>query len=241
MEQSSTKSPRSRTRTKPTRTKPAWHSPWVAMLLLVPTVLISLHFRRRTRVFESDPASAGSESTEFDANPASGEEYNAPPQDVQEAPPVAIVFFESGSRQINTQMTYVKGQQHIDSLHTVAVQPDRISVKDSSLAKQDTFPSAAHKPTLQLPLEWKTPVGCDFSGFFVEVLGYIVALEARAPAFRLDVGRCTEAMLEKVGLKEREVLRRLQSKKHEVESVALEQTVLVQHMWPRDYHAFGSR
>jgi hypothetical protein len=40
-------------------------------------------------------------------------------------------------------------------------------------------------------VEWRAPVGCDFSGFFTEVvLGLVPALHRRGLAVRLLTGRC---------------------------------------------------
>eukprot|EP00240_Pyramimonas_obovata_P015252 CAMPEP_0118948510 /NCGR_PEP_ID=MMETSP1169-20130426/47967_1 /TAXON_ID=36882 /ORGANISM="Pyramimonas obovata, Strain CCMP722" /LENGTH=276 /DNA_ID=CAMNT_0006894961 /DNA_START=117 /DNA_END=944 /DNA_ORIENTATION=+ len=235
MEQSKKK----RTRTQgSTRSKSLWHSPWIAMLLLVPSIFIALHFRRREPVVAAEPTSSVSKSTGFNENPASREEHDLTPQDVQEAHLVAIGNSDSSKSQTDTQSIDVEEQMQTESSQTLAAPPGPVAVEESITDKIDTFPSANTKPKLQIPLEWKTPVGCDFSGFFVEVLGYIVALDKRTPAFHLDIGQCSEDMLTKVGPEEREVLRRLQSKhRHE----AVEQTVLVQHMWPRDYQAYGHR
>ncbi len=46
-----------------------------------------------------------------------------------------------------------------------------------------------------LDVLWKLPVGCDFSGFFVEVLTVIQPL-IRIFNFRLDIGACSDTMLQ---------------------------------------------
>jgi hypothetical protein len=45
-----------------------------------------------------------------------------------------------------------------------------------------------------LDVLWQLPVGCDFSGFFVEVLTLIEPL-VRIFDFRLDIGSCSDTML----------------------------------------------
>ena len=45
-----------------------------------------------------------------------------------------------------------------------------------------------------LDVLWKLPVGCDFSGFFVEILTLIQPL-VRTFDFRLDIGSCSDTML----------------------------------------------
>lgn len=45
-----------------------------------------------------------------------------------------------------------------------------------------------------LDVQWKLPVGCDFSGFFVEVLTLIEPL-TKVFDFRLDIGSCSDSML----------------------------------------------
>jgi hypothetical protein len=46
-----------------------------------------------------------------------------------------------------------------------------------------------------LDVLWKLPVGCDFSGFFVEILSIIQPL-VRVFDFRLDIGSCSATMLQ---------------------------------------------
>ncbi len=45
-----------------------------------------------------------------------------------------------------------------------------------------------------LDVLWQLPVGCDFSGFFVEILTLIQPL-VRVFDFRLDIGSCSDTML----------------------------------------------
>ena len=93
-------------------------------------------------------------------------------------------------------------------------------------------------------LLWRLPVGCDFSGFFVELLGYLGALDAR---FRLavDVGECTEEMFAKLPAAEGALLRRLQSERAAAKAAtaAPAPEIVVQHTTPCGYldrSAFGS-
>lgn len=67
---------------------------------------------------------------------------------------------------------------------------------------------------------------------------YVRELERRADSFHLDIGHCSEDMLRKVGREDAAALRRLQGKQGQPESP---QSVLIQHMWPRDYAAFDPK
>lgn len=61
---------------------------------------------------------------------------------------------------------------------------------------------------------WRLPVGCDYSGFFVEVLGLLDAMDSLLyPNFYFDLGaKCSDKMLETLTVDERVVLTYLQNK-----------------------------
>ena len=61
-----------------------------------------------------------------------------------------------------------------------------------------------------LKVEWILPVGCDFSGFFVELLGYIVELNSRFDLAIRGLGVCTDSFLETLGPDEATALRAAQ-------------------------------
>ncbi len=62
-------------------------------------------------------------------------------------------------------------------------------------SSQTLFKDAqADKCMKTLDVLWKLPVGCDFSGFFVEILTLIQPL-VRTFDFRLDIGSCSDTML----------------------------------------------
>ena len=69
-------------------------------------------------------------------------------------------------------------------------------------------------PPFPLPhvhLTWRLPVGCDFSGFFCEWLGYAVGLAARDDVdLSLDMGRCDERILSQLSSREASIMRALQ-------------------------------
>ena len=49
--------------------------------------------------------------------------------------------------------------------------------------------AAPPKPPFPLEVEWRVPVGCDFSGFFVEVaLGFVPHLAERLPTWLIHEG-----------------------------------------------------
>lgn len=64
------------------------------------------------------------------------------------------------------------------------------------------------------PIVWRVPIGCDFSGFFVEVLGYILGLENYLSEGKLyvDIGKCSEGMLQMLSPGEARVLRLVQGR-----------------------------
>ena len=72
--------------------------------------------------------------------------------------------------------------------------------------------AAAAIATSPLPLpptvsvQWRTPVGCDYSGFFVETLTFAVGLSSLLPKFHLDIGKCKETMLSTMTKRERDFL-----------------------------------
>jgi glycosyltransferase involved in cell wall biosynthesis len=78
---------------------------------------------------------------------------------------------------------------------------------------------------------WHAPVGCDFSGFFMESLTFAVGLSSLLQNFHFDVGQCTSHMLSQLSSVERDVL---------VQSQSTPQTspgVLILHKLPQqNYH-----
>ena len=61
---------------------------------------------------------------------------------------------------------------------------------------QDTF-GTFHKeisdiPTMHIPIEWHIPIGCGFSGFYVEFLGLVSSLVPALPELRVTSGPCSE-------------------------------------------------
>lgn len=98
----------------------------------------------------------------------------------------------------------------------------RVPVSWTSPSKEGSFP---------LSVTWKLPVGCDFSGFFLEVLGYLVALEGKVPNLGLDMGTCSEEMFGLLAPQEAEILRRVTLRARMVPHA----DVLILHTPPRDY------
>jgi glycosyltransferase involved in cell wall biosynthesis len=92
----------------------------------------------------------------------------------------------------------------------------------------------AADPPVSFSLQWHLPVGCDWSGFFVEGLGFGVGL-ARAvgeDAFALSVGACSEEMLAQLT----EAEQRLVSRRAPLDAMAHEYHAVVLHKRPgRDF------
>ena len=61
---------------------------------------------------------------------------------------------------------------------------------------------------------WRVPVGCDYSGFFVEVLNFLIGLQSFAgrnnDVISLDMGKCSEEFLRTLEPEEADLIRRLQ-------------------------------
>jgi hypothetical protein len=205
--------------------------PWFALLLLVPSVYVALMFNKQVPVYDSGPAKQYPNPQDLQEAPptlgSANSHKTAPSPPPPPPPPLPL------PRQVMASSTSVP-----ESTSSIPESTSSLPESTSYIAKQDTH--EADKHLLQNPLWWKTPVGCDFSGFFVELLGYIVELEKRVPSFHLDTGRCSADMLAKVGPIEGEALQRLQSKRP-AEYGGSKDSVLVQHMWPRDYQHFSSR
>ncbi|KAK3235770.1 hypothetical protein CYMTET_54035 [Cymbomonas tetramitiformis] len=98
----------------------------------------------------------------------------------------------------------------------------RVPVSRTSPSKEGSF---------SLSVTWKLPVGCDFSGFFLEVLGYLVALEGKVPNLGVDMGTCSEEMFGMLAPQEAEILRRVTLRARTVPHA----DVLILHTPPRDY------
>ena len=81
-------------------------------------------------------------------------------------------------------------------------------------------PSIIPPPHLQLPagsvaadVVWRLPVGCDFSGFFVELLGYVVPLTAHPQLrFAVDLGQCSAETLRQLAPREARALQEAQGR-----------------------------
>eukprot|EP00300_Choanocystis_sp_HF-7_P006076 c14464_g1_i1.p1 GENE.c14464_g1_i1~~c14464_g1_i1.p1 ORF type:complete len:493 (+),score=57.82 c14464_g1_i1:22-1479(+) len=94
------------------------------------------------------------------------------------------------------------------------------------------IPSCCSKIRGFLPaVVWYLPVGCDYNGFFVELLGYIVELSSQV-TLAIHTGNCAEEMLSTLNPEEARVIRSLQSA---LPDPVLECCVVVQHVWPHNY------
>ena len=71
-----------------------------------------------------------------------------------------------------------------------------------------------HTNEIPLAMVWAAPIGCDYSGFFVEILSYLVGLEPfftkEGPGLFLSMGQCSSSLLLSLDKEERAVLERVQ-------------------------------
>eukprot|EP00041_Stephanoeca_diplocostata_P009941 m.157102 g.157102 ORF g.157102 m.157102 type:complete len:492 (-) comp17962_c0_seq1:226-1701(-) len=94
---------------------------------------------------------------------------------------------------------------------------------------------------------WRLPVGCDYSGFFVEVLGLLDAMDSILhPNFYFDLGaKCSSAMLETLTEEERFVLTSLQNRSaHILDRLEYygRKFVIIQHKQPNSpYKSFKGK
>eukprot|EP00038_Savillea_parva_P005019 m.146052 g.146052 ORF g.146052 m.146052 type:complete len:563 (-) comp11640_c0_seq2:106-1794(-) len=82
---------------------------------------------------------------------------------------------------------------------------------------------------------WRLPIGCDFSGFFVEVLGLLPGLVNLLPRFYLDIGHCEAAILNALEPRDRHLLTQLQHRSIDIVSrlaTSGQPYVLIQHKVP---------
>ena len=64
----------------------------------------------------------------------------------------------------------------------------------------------------RLKVLWRLPIGCGFSGFFVEFLGYLVGGLGSYFDLTLSMGKCGEDVLNKMTDREQRLIRSLQAK-----------------------------
>ena len=88
---------------------------------------------------------------------------------------------------------------------------------------------------------WRVPVGCDYSGFFVEVLNFLIGLQHLsyrnndALFLALDMGKCSEAFLDTLEPGEAELIRLLQKNyeaRYGIRNPDWKNTVLIHHKLP---------
>jgi hypothetical protein len=84
--------------------------------------------------------------------------------------------------------------------------------------------------------EWRLPVGCDYSGFFVEMLGSLAELIRRTGSVALNVGACSDAMLASLGPEEERAVRKATAV--HASSGSRVPDVLLQHSDPCTWEVF---
>lgn len=99
--------------------------------------------------------------------------------------------------------------------------------------------------TSSVIIHWVLPVGCDFSGFFVEMLGFIVSLSGKVDNILVEVGDCSPSTLSHLSNEESAILKRAKEAWDEVNARGgasaeeLARTVFVQHSEPCTWRRFG--
>jgi len=91
-------------------------------------------------------------------------------------------------------------------------------------------PSSRNSVVRDIVVDWKLPVGCDWSGFFVEMLGYIPELERRVRKLILSSGKCGQGMLGQLTQEESKVVSRSQANSVEVTDAG--KLVVIHHSEP---------
>eukprot|EP00944_MAST-04C_sp_MAST-4C-sp1_P007443 g7443.t1 len=86
---------------------------------------------------------------------------------------------------------------------------------------------------------WRVPVGCDYSGFFVEVLNFLIGLQSFAgrknDVISLDMGKCSEEFLRTLEPEEADLIRRLQENyeaRYGMQNPDWKNTILIHHKLP---------
>lgn len=80
------------------------------------------------------------------------------------------------------------------------------------------------------PVEWRIPIGCDFSGFFVEVaLGYIPVLQPRISELFLLQTRCSDSFLAQLSANESAAYLRVQVADHDRSSAETARSIAIEH------------
>jgi glycosyltransferase involved in cell wall biosynthesis len=107
-------------------------------------------------------------------------------------------------------------------------------------------PPPQPQPLPALPLntsvQWRIPVGCDYSGFFVEGLTYAVGLSTILPNFSIDVGQCGETMLNQLTLNEKNVILSSQNQKSGTTTqLSSNSDILIVHKLPNQNYNIPSK
>eukprot|EP00966_Prymnesium_polylepis_P019209 442756-Prymnesium_polylepis.1 len=92
------------------------------------------------------------------------------------------------------------------------------------------------------PVEWRIPIGCDFSGFFVEVaLGFIPVLRPRLAELYLLQTRCPDAFLALLPRAEADVYLGSQVADHDRTPAQSAASIVVEHGNPCHMRSFERR
>ena len=91
------------------------------------------------------------------------------------------------------------------SAPSIATTTDALSVASLFFDTPAKTPALPSIPST-LHVQWHLPIGCDYSGFFVEGLTFAVGLSSLLPNFSLKVGACSDQMLDQATPLERAVL-----------------------------------
>jgi len=97
-------------------------------------------------------------------------------------------------------------------------------------SKVKVQPASRNSVLRDIVVDWNLPVGCDWSGFFVEMLGYISELEGRVRKLILTSGKCGQGMLGQLTQEESKVVSRSQANSFEVTDAG--KLVVIHHSEP---------
>ena len=107
------------------------------------------------------------------------------------------------------------------------------ALRDHEKLKQPRQRNAnATGPGCATTVHWSVPIGCDWSGFFVEFLGYLTALATTGPTLRASHQmECKDEILGSMQPDERQLLERAQLDPRDIQVQV--QHAQVQHTAPR--------
>jgi len=109
----------------------------------------------------------------------------------------------------------------------------RLTTDKNAVSTSADTAEPAPRRRIAFDVEWRIPVGCDFSGFFVEVvLGYIPYLYERTPTFLLQNPCSDEFLTQKLSPHDAVVYRATQVRDNERTAPQTSRSVAIEHAEP---------